>query len=330
MTQITSGLVIWNSTNAADSITYSSRDKTITFGSSFYIEGSTTAPKVYNNCSFKSGSTIESYTGTSTSVGSISCNTGNAIIVSPGKSGDSLTITGVNTFGSHSINSSGTTTIEDGCFLVLGCPEIILTSNGFDGNGNPIAVTYSGKDSNPIIAATENGGKGKITINMTSNLIIKNKARVHLGAYQFGNGTLEIGTGATLTVGDGVNDCELNIGSSNKVITESKLVINQNVECTISNSTINIGGSGNGSSGTGGKGEVTITRDCYIIDSIVFCGGPGGMNGENGSEYKGAKGGTGGTGGTGGNGTLTISSFNCFCWCCWRRWRRWRRRWRRR
>ena len=322
MTQITSGLVIWNSTNSAQQVTYSESDRTITFND-FSITGITAAPKVYNNCEFVSGSTVESYKGASTSQGSISCDAGYAIIISPGASGDSLACSIEEAlssfdFGGHSISSGSTMTIEDGGFLVLGCPEIILTSNGFDGNGNPIAVTYSGTTTtseveketvvtpNPIIAAISNGGKGRIDT-YHGYLRIKNKARVHLGAYQYGNGTLEVKSGATLIVGDGVNDCELNIGASNKSTSESKLSVHAN--CIITNSTINLGGSGNGSSGTGGSGTITINIQCFINNSVVFCGGPGGMNGGNGTKMsEGGTGGSGGVGGFGGSGTLTISS----------------------
>ena len=305
---ITSGLVIWNSTNSVQQVTYSDSNKTLTLNNNLEITGSTTLPLIYNNCSFVSGSTVESYKGTwiSDSSQSISCNAGNAIIVSPAISRDKLTISvsgGMFSFGGHSMSIGTTIIIENGGFLTFGCPGIELTSNGFDDSGQTVDVTYSGTGT----AAIENGGKGTINMYGTyGSLIIRNKAKVHLGAYQYCNGTLEL-TGTTLTVGDGFSNCELNIGASNRVRSDAESKMTVNADCIITNSTINLGGSGTEYSGIGGNGTMIIGSQCFINNSVVFCGGPGGMWGNDGDAGDGGSG-RGGIGGDGGNGTLTISS----------------------
>ena len=302
------GLVIWN--NGTTGLSYKVNESGVTINDyQFNITGTFAC---YDGVSFKSQNANETYEGTAVTTGTTIASKDGFMIVGDGD----LTITAESdtsgTLGANTIqmaidsstdsSKGGSIVIHQGGLLVLGSADVGLNNNGLSGG-----TVYS---SNGTKATSTDPGSGTLILKSNAKLEIFNNARLHIGSYQHGKGSLTIEANATLTLGDGTNEVALNIGAVNNTSAENTVTVTDN--STITDSIINVGGgcgskggnSGAGAGGAGGAGTLKLSSSSpdvspNISGSRIFIGsGGGGGAGGNGD----------GAGGAGGDGTLTVSN----------------------
>ena len=304
MADLKTGLVIWSKGGY-----YSVGVKTIKNGYQFLdgtngltVVGSSASPKIYS-VKFISETADEKYSGSeiediTNEFDTKTITQYTALMIVPAGTED-LTIQAASTneqlfFESHTIkfnDTIGSIVIKNGGLLVLGGCSAQLTSNGLNEGVVDAECKYkNGAGSEGV--SNQFCGTGSIAIAASKTLTIESGCALHIGSYQYGNGSLTVNENLTLS-----NGSTLNIGASNNTEVTSTVSVETSA-VTISGSTINVGGANGNAGDTGGKGgQGILTLSANVTDSTIFIGSGGG-----------GKCGTGDKGGDGGNGTLTVSA----------------------
>ena len=298
-TTFSNGFIIWNCTGNEKSTNYvpvPGDDKSFTLaldGQVLKFTGKSAIPTVYKDVTFLSNSEVEQYKGTlyEGSGGQILVASKKAIAIVPVDVKDETLIISVidsiseNTkiFG-HTIefnNSVTSITLDKTSILAIGAPDVKLTSNGLTSeatsNNSQLdeGVKYTSGEEG-VLADNTHPGTGTLVLNSGSSIVLTN-SQLHIGSYQYGEGSLTIAKDKSLTL----NGSALNIGAVNNAPVENTVTISTDasVPVTISGSIINVGGACGLRTDTtiGGQGgQGTLTLSANVTDSIIFIGSGGG------------------------------------------------------